>query len=87
MIWVNKNTYLFIILNQNKNLIHLLFLFKDKKSSQVETSILPLFITVDPLRDSAEVVGKYVKEFSPKFIGLTGTLEQIEKVYILYNIF
>jgi protein SCO1/2 len=38
-----------------------------------------LFITVDPERDTAEVLGKYVPAFHPSFIGLRGTPEEIAR--------
>lgn len=42
---------------------------------------------MDPERDSKEIVGKYVKEFSPKLIGLTGTTDQIQKVCKAFRVY
>jgi protein SCO1/2 len=38
-----------------------------------------LFITVDPLRDTAEVLSKYVPAFHPSFLGLRGTPEEVAR--------
>jgi cytochrome oxidase Cu insertion factor (SCO1/SenC/PrrC family) len=40
--------------------------------------ITPIFITVDPGRDSAVPLARYVGLFSPKLVGLTGTQAQID---------
>ncbi|XP_071946160.1 protein SCO1 homolog, mitochondrial-like [Antedon mediterranea] len=42
-------------------------------------NVVPLFITIDPERDDIKTIAAYVKEFSPKFIGLTGTNEQVKE--------
>lgn len=47
--------------------------------------IRPLFITVDPERDTPEVLASYVKVFHPAIIGLTGTPQQIRAVTESYN--
>jgi protein SCO1/2 len=39
--------------------------------------VQPIFITVDPERDTAEIVGQYVKDFDPRFIGLVGSPQEI----------
>ena len=46
-----------------------------------------VFVTIDPARDTAEVVGEYVRHFDDRFIGASGTEEEIERVAGLYGIF
>lgn len=38
-----------------------------------------LMISVDPARDTPDILGAYVQAFDPSFIGLTGTPEQLDK--------
>ena len=38
-----------------------------------------LMITVDPERDTADILAHYVKAFNPGFTGLTGSAEQLHK--------
>ena len=41
--------------------------------------VVPIFITVDPERDTPEVVAAFVGNFSDKLVGLTGSPEQISQ--------
>ena len=61
-----------IDLGRNTDVINLL----DEKKYQ----ILPIFITVDPSRDSATRLKEYTDLIHDKLIGLTGSDKQIEKV-------
>lgn len=47
----------------------------------------PLFITIDPERDTAAVMKDYVSLFHPKIIGLTGSVEEIEAIKKDYRVF
>ena len=38
--------------------------------------VQPLFITVDPRRDTVSVLARYMPHFHPRFLGLTGPREQ-----------
>jgi len=42
--------------------------------------ITPVFVTLDPARDTPKTVADYVSFFSPRFIGLTPGPEQLERL-------
>ena len=46
-----------------------------------------VFISVDPLRDSPERIGRYLAQFGPAFVGLTGSSADIEGTVIAYGAF
>jgi protein SCO1 len=48
-----------------------------KKLGPLAEKVQPLFITLDPERDTPEKIGEYVKDFDPRFVGLVGSQQQI----------
>lgn len=46
-----------------------------------------LFVTVDPERDTAEVLKRYVPAFHPSFLGLTGSTEDVARTAKEFKIF
>ena len=49
--------------------------------------VTPLFITVDPERDTPEQLARYVPSFHPRLIGLTGSLPEIQAVAKAYRVY
>lgn len=47
----------------------------------------PVFITVDPARDTPAVMKDYVASFHPRLLGLTGTPEQIATAARAYKVY
>lgn len=50
-------------------------------------NVTPVFITIDPRRDTPVVLKEYLKHFSPKFIGLTGSTEQIKETADKFKVY
>ena len=48
--------------------------------------VQPLFITFDPMRDSAAVLADYVANFHPAIIGLTGSQEEIAETVHAFGV-
>ncbi|KAK9447587.1 SCO1/SenC-domain-containing protein [Limtongia smithiae] len=58
------------------------------KLKEQNVEIQPIFITCDPLRDTPNVVKKYLEEFEiPGIVGLTGTYEEIEHTCKAYRVY
>jgi protein SCO1/2 len=57
------------------------------KLGPVAARVQPIFITVDPRRDTPAVIKQYAANFSPRLLGLTGTPEQIAKVAKEYRVY
>ena len=49
-------------------------------------SVTPVFVSVDPERDTPEVMKAYTDNFHPKMIGLTGSEEQVREAAQAYRV-
>ena len=49
-------------------------------------SVVPVFVTVDPARDTPSVIHDYVARFSPRIVGLTGRSAHIEPVLASFHL-
>lgn len=58
----------------------------DKLGPKAER-VQPVFITLDPERDTPAVVKQYTAAFTPRLVGLTGTSEQIAQVAREYRVY
>lgn len=59
-----------------------------KQIDHFEDKITPLFITVDPERDTPKRMAEYLGKYNSGFVGLTGTesqMEQVAKAYRAYS--
>jgi len=57
------------------------------KMGAAKNRIVPVFITIDPERDTPAILKDYVSAFGPQFVGLTGSpqaVQAVEKEYRVY---
>jgi len=59
----------------------------EKSDPDIAERVQPIFISVDPERDTPAVLKQYVAAFHPRLIGLTGTPEQVADVAKKHGIF
>ncbi|MFL9840206.1 SCO family protein [Sphingomonas sp. ST-64] len=58
----------------------------DKQNPQLAAKIVPVFVTIDPARDTPAVVKEFTSAFYPRMVGLTGTAEQVDAAAKVYRV-
>lgn len=49
--------------------------------------VIPILVTIDPERDTVETLAAYVKNFHPRFVGLTGDAEAVRAAARGYRVY
>jgi protein SCO1/2 len=50
-------------------------------------AVTPVFVTVDPARDTPDVLARYVQLFSPRLMGLTGSAAAIAEAERMFRVY
>lgn len=58
----------------------------DQLPAQVRDRYRFVMVTVDPARDTPEIMGRYVAHFDPEFIGLSGSPAEIDQLISAWNL-
>ncbi|KAG9451572.1 hypothetical protein H6P81_011537 [Aristolochia fimbriata] len=59
----------------------------DTLESKHGVKLKPVFISIDPQRDSPSQLQVYLKEFDPRIMGLTGTVDSIRHAALEYRVY
>ncbi len=59
----------------------------EKEHAGLAAQVQPLFVTIDPARDTAQVVKEFTDSFHPKLLGLTGTLAEIDTAAKAFRVY
>ena len=59
----------------------------DIVQKQAPNTLRSVFISVDPARDTPDVLRSYLKEFHPALIGLTGAWDEVKNVCKQYRVY
>ena len=54
---------------------------------QKPDSVVPIFITIDPERDNPAAIKKFLEDYHPSFVGLTGDKAVVDNVLKEYKIY
>ena len=52
----------------------------------LSAKVQPLFVTIDPARDTTRVLAEYTAAFDPRILGLTGSAAQVAAAARTYNV-
>ncbi len=53
----------------------------------IAKDITPVFVSIDPERDTVDLMAEYIKHFHKNLVGLTGTVDQIKEIKSKYRVY
>jgi len=56
-------------------------------NEKIGRKLIPVFITIDPERDTADIVKSYIAEFSPKMVGYVGSPEEVKEASRKFRVY
>ena len=59
----------------------------EKEKPDLAKRVVPVFVTVDPERDTPAVLGEFTAHFHPRMVGLTGSPAAVKRAAEAYRIF
>lgn len=59
----------------------------DNVEKEIPGGLNGIFVTCDPARDGPQELKKYLAEFHPKFVGLTGTYDEVKAICKAYRVY
>ena len=58
-----------------------------KDHPELASKLKPIFVSVDPARDSLKALREYAKDFHPEYIFLTGSPDQVQQMAKKYRVY
>lgn len=58
-----------------------------KDHPELAKKVVPLFVSIDPARDSLKALKAYGRDFHPSYVFLTGAPEQVQQMAKLYRVY
>jgi protein SCO1/2 len=58
----------------------------EQDDPELAAQIAPIFVTLDPERDTPAMMGQYLKSFHPAFTGITGAVPDIQRMATAYAV-
>ena len=59
----------------------------EKAEPKAATRLVPIFITVDPARDTPAIASEFAAQFHPRMLGLSGTPQAVEAAMKAFRIY
>lgn len=59
----------------------------EERDPEIAESITPIFVSVDPARDTPEVLEQFTDSFHPRMVGLSGSREEIDAAVERYGVY